>query len=229
MNEKYPKFDPYDVGEEECWERYAKRIKKAKEKEKIFEYPLDKDSREFIRYGLHKSMIVNMTPVEFLRLSLPKTHIRACSLDYLFDAFEKGEPKLDPLYLRIDASTKKIDYEDYPKKKCPVYGHEGRHRAEIAMDLGIKEVPVLIDYAPSYTLDGYNEIREFDKKRQEDDWKGNYYDLALKLMKQKWKAPNDCTINNIGSESYPDIFFVKEPKWKIRKKYKELRKKYKLE
>ena len=60
MSKEYPEYDSSDIGEEECWKRYAERVKKIKKEKKEFKYPLDKDSYEFVRYGLHKSKKVKI-------------------------------------------------------------------------------------------------------------------------------------------------------------------------
>lgn len=210
---EYPEYDPTDVpsGElnEECWERYAKRIKVMREKGMKFIFPLEKNTPMVFSEipGLHKAMIVMMKPTEFLKLSLPKSHIRACSLDFLLDAFEFGEPKLDPLYLSVSGET------------CEVNGHQGRHRAEIANDLGVEEIPVVIDFSPNYTLKGYDEIRELERRWKEKDFKKSIIEDALDLMEEKWEAPDTCVIENLIPET-PRLFKVDIAEIEQRRKQK---------
>lgn len=174
-----------------CWKRYKTRLDALKSKREKYEYPLNKSSDIFLNFHkYHRAMMVDMKPDKFLKLAIPKGHVRKCSLEYLFDAYEFGEPKLDPLVLEVN-------------EKCQVIGHEGRHRAEIASDLGVETIPVSIGYYPHYTLttgdDGNkinNDISDLYFKRKE----GTYYDAIMKY-KNKWVAPNNCTVENLQPES----------------------------
>jgi hypothetical protein len=208
----YPEYSLYDFIEDdsECWERYAERIKEMRNSGRKFKFPLNKNSRQLVSGGgLHKSLIVEMSPKRFLNLAKPKEYIRGCSLDYLLDAFDKGDPKIDPLLLSVFVKDVEecISGTDKNKKRCMVVGHEGRHRAEIAMDLNIDRVPVIIDYAPDYTLItesgnvDYKTVNEFERRFRDKEFEtGNAYDEALKMMGDKWKHPDKCSVDNLVKE-----------------------------
>lgn len=234
MNE-YPKYELFQktdaVEQEECWKKYSNRIKKIKSENKEIQYPLDKNAYTFYpQHEYHKCLVTDITPKKFLELSKPKATIRACSLDYLLDAFEYNAPTIPPVYLSIDPSN------------CVVNGHEGRHRAEIANDLDIDKIPISICYYGDYTLLKHdkefrreavdydaihranNEMKNVYKKEK----KGNLYDTLLKNLKDKWKTPNNCTINNLKKEG-KSIFDSSLSFSDIEEKREMYRKKYGLE
>lgn len=241
---EYPKFSPLTTEDEALWERYAQRIKELKAKKEKHEYPLDKNSPEFSRHsGFHRAMITHITPKEFLELAAPKAHIRESSLDYLLDAFENGDHKLGPLMLYIRAD----------EKGCRVTGHQGRHRAEIAYDLDVEIIPVILNFDPDYTLDvdppegegydlveefggrwmaylvtkgGYEHLKEDAKPYAEGQpFKNSAYEDAIELMGDKWQEPEGCVISNLEPEE-PYLHFTTIEE--IKEKWKEYRKKYGL-
>lgn len=221
---KYPEFDPFEpIAEEtldECWERYAQRIKELKAKGVELNYPLDKNSNVFIDLGaFYKGIIQMISPEKFMELSFPKAYIRACSLDYLVDAFASGNPQLDPLELWVDPNT------------CQVFEHNGRHRAEIAYDLDIKEIPVVITFHPFKTIgdteEGYKSLYEFyDMRVSRKNVKVSIFDDAMELLAQHWKVPDNCTIENLIPEKMRTVRSeTVEEKLAWIKKIQELRKK----
>ena len=207
---KYPEyrelFTTTPEEQEACWQHYAERITRLRAKGVKYTFPIDKNSYHFIggHYGFHKAMIVKMKPKEFLALAQPKAHINVCSLDYLLDAFEFGEPQIPPLTLRINAD------------RCDVIAHNGRHRAEIANDLGVEEIPVILDFAPNYTLplpEGYDLANEFEDRWRKNNFKKSAYDDALELMGDKWQEPKGCIIEVMASEGlsiFEDIMRERE-------------------
>jgi hypothetical protein len=81
-----------------------------------------------------KGKIVNMSPQQFLKLALklPEKYFENCPrLDELKEKIGKEQPMDIPM-LMVDVKNKQV------------IGHEGRHRARAALDLGIKEMPVFI-------------------------------------------------------------------------------------
>lgn len=222
MSKEYPKYSPYAKGDQdECWKRYSKRIKKMLDSGEKFEYPLDKMGYGlYPQYEYYRALLTDISPSKFLNLAIPKSHINHCSLDYLLDAFEYREPKLNPVYFNID----------YHKDKCRVIGHEGRHRAEIAQDLGIERIPITLRFSGEDTLlikrndredvdydsanETYDELREISKKEKE----GTYYDTLMKL-KDKWTYPNKCYIHNLYPERIEGFAEIREERKKFRKSY----------
>lgn len=93
-----------------------------------------------------KGKMVYASPDKFLSLARKLEHPRADSLTYLRDKMLNGE-KLDYLILFVDMNKKKVT------------GHEGRHRATIARELGIKKVPIFV-----YTGNSYARTPEWTKK-----------------------------------------------------------------
>ncbi len=83
--------------------------------------------------------IVLMSPAEFIRLAGGLPYDEAHTLpwrnrsdyDALRTRMAHGLP-IDALFLDVDADTGQVE------------SHEGRHRAMIAQELGIKEVPVIL-------------------------------------------------------------------------------------
>lgn len=219
---EYPKYDPREVGDEACYAKYGKRfcdIKARLTKSELenLKYPLNKDSLN-LRYcgrtpdysgiSFHKCLLTWMSPNRFLELAIPKAHIRESSLDYLWDSFEHQKDNLDPLYLRVSIDDRTDECE------VGLGGHEGRHRAEIAKDLGIKEVPVLIDIAPHYTAideDGdvaYDPIQEHEDDIRNKTMKTSLYDSLMNRVAPYWKMPDNCQIKDIKPERqtlYPSM------------------------
>jgi hypothetical protein len=104
-----------------------------------FDYPLAKGSEIQSYGGMEgwKGKIVWMSPDKFLQLAnpLPEEYKKRKEFDTiknaLKDRFKRGLPT-DFLVLEVDVERKKV------------IGHEGRHRAIAAKELGIDTVPVLI-------------------------------------------------------------------------------------
>lgn len=126
---------------------------------KKLEYNLaqGKDQSAFlIGYRPQSEKLVEMTPKEFLKLTIPHKYgkfllnpavvsaqdlppvIGELNLTGLKQKLVNGD-KLDALYLDVDVNTFKVQR------------HEGRHRALAAAQLGIETVPVLL-----YARDGYD-------------------------------------------------------------------------
>jgi hypothetical protein len=107
-----------------------------------------------------------MSPAKFLRLCYPLPDYEKndeSSLN-LRNRMEKGLP-VDPLVLVIDVTKKKVT------------GHEGRHRATVANELGIKTVPVLIYTGSSF--------------RRVPSWSPEDHEMADKAdFKPEWAKEN---------------------------------------
>lgn len=105
------------------------------------EYPLagKEDLQSYEGMAGWKGKIVWMPPEKFLRLAYPLPDYQMNEKSYwtLMDRMKKGLP-LDFLVLQIDVEKKKVT------------GHEGRHRATVAKQLGIASVPVLIFTGSSF-------------------------------------------------------------------------------
>lgn len=78
-----------------------------------------------------------MSPQQFLQLA-PPTYYSEEVLQKLKQKMQKGEP-LDALWLDVDVKTGRV------------LQHVGRHRAKVALELGIGFVPVVL-----YAKDGYD-------------------------------------------------------------------------
>lgn len=94
-------------------------------------YPLakQKDMDAYADYPDWKGIIVYMSPDKYLSFALPLKYPDKRSLEKLRDRMRKNQP-IDPPVLEI--------------RNWEVVTHDGRHRATIAKELGIKSIPVLI-------------------------------------------------------------------------------------
>jgi len=94
-----------------------------------------------------KGKLVWMPPEKFLKLAhpLPEDQMNKKSYLKLKDRMINGLP-LDFLVLEVNMKLRKV------------VGHEGRHRAIVAKELGIQEVPVLI-----YTGSGFDRVPNWNK------------------------------------------------------------------
>lgn len=105
------------------------------------EYPLARgqDMQSFQGMEGWKGKLVWMTPEKFLGLAYPLPDYAMTERSYwnLRHRMLTGLP-VDFLALKIDPVKKKV------------IGHEGRHRATVAKELGIKSVPVLIYFTEEY-------------------------------------------------------------------------------
>lgn len=108
------------------------------------EYPLAKGDELQTHQGDigWKGKIIWTTPQKFMSMahSLPDYAMNEKSYFNLHKRMKEGLP-IDPLKLVVDMSEKKV------------IGHEGRHRAKVAQELGIQKVPVLI-----YTGSGFDRV-----------------------------------------------------------------------
>lgn len=84
-----------------------------------------------------KGKIVWMSPDKFLSLVYPLKYPSKLGLSHLEKRMKEKLP-IDFLVLKVDSKRKKI------------IGHEGRHRATVAKELGIEKVPVLVYFEESY-------------------------------------------------------------------------------
>jgi hypothetical protein len=100
-----------------------------------------------------------MSPDKFLRLCypLPDYEKNDISSQNLRNRMLKGLP-IDFLVLTIDVNKKKV------------VGHEGRHRATIAKELGIKQVPVLI-----YTGSNFKRVPQWSPEDHEMADKADFH------------------------------------------------------
>lgn len=232
---EYPEFKMFggtsEEEQESCWEHYSKRINEMKQQERDFEYPLDKNAYIFYpQHEYHKCLVTEISPQKFLDLAKPKSTIRVCSLDFLLDAFDYNEPLIPPVYLSVSPND------------CSINGHEGRHRAEIANDLGVKKIPISICYYGDYTLVKYDkmfgrEMVDYDaindasvemKAVYRKEKEGNLYDTLVGNLGDKWEFPNKCTINNLKKEG-KSIFDGSKELEEVEQERGEFRKKYGLD
>lgn len=193
MSKKYPEYSGSGahIDQDNCWKRYSAKIKKMRESGRSFKYPIN---YKHVHIGdVGRTKIDEIAPSHFLRLALPKAHINFCSLDYLLDAFELGEPTAPIPFLRISFNR--------DKDRCDISGHEGRHRSEIANDLGIEKIPLFLKYNDYVYMDekdrpDYNTMNELSQLlvTEDNNWEN--------LMKYKDKSiyPNDCSIYKLYPE-----------------------------
>lgn len=100
-----------------------------------------------------KGKVVYMTPDKFLKLAakLSDEGYSPKSMENIRSRFSKQLPT-DPLILYVDMSRKKVT------------GHEGRHRARVAQEMGIEKVPVFVftgscyKRTPKWTPEEHEEI-----------------------------------------------------------------------
>lgn len=105
------------------------------------EYPLASkdDQQSYGGMAGWKGKIVWMTPDKFLKLCYPlkKDSTNPQSIENLQRRMKNNLP-IDFLVLKVDSQKKKV------------IGHEGRHRATTAKELGIEKVPVLVYFEEAY-------------------------------------------------------------------------------
>lgn len=208
---EYPEYDSFDIGDKECYELYAKKLKEMLKEKKEFTYPLDTEDVYIADVGRTRTDTID--PCKFIDLALPKAHIRKCSLPYITDAYKYGVPKLSPVQLWVD-------------HECNVILHSGRHRASVACDLGIKKIPILIKY-PDYVYGGEDSItkmREVSKllQNENNDWEN------LNKYKDEFIYPNECSIDNLKKEKQGVFRIGDYNPEKAKKRNKELRDKYSI-
>lgn len=95
-------------------------------------------SAYLIGYRPKSEKLVWISPTKFLSLAGYAIAYDKESLEKVRRRMQTSEP-LDALYLDVDVNTHQVRQ------------HEGRHRAKVAQELGIKKVPVLL-----YAKDGYD-------------------------------------------------------------------------
>lgn len=114
--------------------------------------------KDVVQYGGDidwKGKIIWMSPERFLHLAapLPSYLVNRESIENLKSRFQQNQ-FVDPLVLCVDMATRKI------------IGHEGRHRAKVCMEVGVKEVPVLIftgsgyDRTPNWTPEQHKDVED---------------------------------------------------------------------
>jgi len=104
-----------------------------------------------------KGKIIHISPQKFINLAAPLDErlVNSKSIENLKNRMVNQLP-LDPLVLVVDMKTKEV------------VGHEGRHRARVAMDMGVKIVPVLMltgsNYSrtPNWTPEQHKEVEDVD-------------------------------------------------------------------
>lgn len=82
-------------------------------------------------YQKNSQQEVRMSPQTFLRLAVPKLAFSQESLDKLKQRMVSNQ-EIDPPYLDVDIDSGEI------------LSHEGRHRSQAAIELGITEMPVIL-------------------------------------------------------------------------------------
>jgi hypothetical protein len=174
----YPKYEQiYD--DDLYYEKYAERLERIRKEGMEVKYPFKINSRKlsdgYPNFELKNTIFLYVTPERFLELAFPKAHINITSIDYLFDAFEFGDPELDPLFLYVDP-------------KLRVIQHEGRHRAEISRDLDIELLPIVIKFTYIYTDLTYKDIIDYEGKVEENgfDFK-DFMNIQDKVVSLKTK------------------------------------------
>lgn len=205
--------------EEKClkdwgYKTYAKRFEQLiKKGKKEYKYPADLKGDGFYT-RLNRCILTDISPYLFTVLAAPKCSIREYSVNYLWDTFENQKEKLDPLNLDIDENT------------CRIFGHEGRHRAEISHDLGIKKVPVKVcfsRYRPFKIVGDDYPDNKANRLREEIIKHGYSKELVDKWMADNnasWNFPEGCDLDNVKTEA------VGVEQYKTRDKADDLRNEY---
>tara|TARA_R110002051_G_scaffold41230_1_gene85168 strand:+ start:181 stop:798 length:618 start_codon:yes stop_codon:yes gene_type:complete len=125
-----------------------KRSGQSKEHEELFGFTQNMQKGEI--------KFVSMTPDKFLSLvpeDFEHSALEEWKLEPIREGFKKGNWMKTP-FLELDVKNKRIKT------------HEGRHRAWVAKELGIKEIPVV------YFTDGYI-FDELDDETKQDITNGN--------------------------------------------------------
>lgn len=145
------------------------------------EYPMANDDELHSFGGMRgwKGKIVWMPPEKFLKLVNPLPDYQMSEKSY-WNIKRRIENKLplDFLVLKIDPEKKKV------------IGHEGRHRATVAKEMGIKEVPVLI-----WVADPYPRVPKWTDKEHEFADKAEF--------KPEWEV-DEALINEVHLEDLSD-------------------------
>lgn len=128
------------------------------------DYPLAKgeDQQSYEGHAGWKGKIVWMAPQKFLNLCHPLPDYAMNDQSYWnLKKRMKEQLPIDFLVLKVDSKQKKV------------IGHEGRHRATVAKEMGIEKVPVLI-----YFEEGYPRVPK---------WGPEHHDFADKAeFKPEW-------------------------------------------
>jgi len=110
-------------------------------------------------FSLHPESIilVHMDPGDFLGLAAP-SHLGEENIEHLKAAIEKGDELPLPFLTVVQRGG-----------KCIVSSHEGRHRAEAARRLGLKDFPVLIFFEepnPNWPVSGMYKYLPLEREKQ---------------------------------------------------------------
>lgn len=190
MTEEYPEYSWADIGDEECYELYAEKLKDFAELDKDYEYPLT-DSKHIDLLGdVGRTGLDEIDPCLFVDLAKPKAHIRQCSLPYIMDAYKYGKPKLEPVYFSVNN-----------RDNCQINGHQGRHRAQVACDLGINRIPIMINYRDYAYPDDETGFANLDLMKEANKYlRENGFKKYYKKYKDITIAPNHCYLINLKKE-----------------------------
>ena len=149
--EKYPyEKIPFEIQAQRSAERQLTHFRLDTDRDGVLDF---RDCRPFNPFlqdtdfipaqvsGYEKSRkLVRMSPKEYLELALPKSH------DYSrFDANAYDQESLKNLRYRMEEELE-IDPPSFTvdMESGAIINHSGRHRAYIAYELGIKQIPVIV-------------------------------------------------------------------------------------
>jgi hypothetical protein len=107
----------------------------------IIDYP-----EEF--HSIRQKSVVKMSPDEFLRLARQTGENRPGRVPYSQEEYERiirQESKIARVKMGLqEGKDIPAGYIEFPPKGNIPIGHEGRHRAIAARELGLKEIPVVL-------------------------------------------------------------------------------------
>jgi hypothetical protein len=135
-------------------------------------------TRDFSKYKPASQREVELTPDEFLCLAktertLADIRDRKAAIDQACatrDDFPRSERAIESYRTLIsNGRSVEIPFLDFNQEDLKIAGHEGRHRATIARQLGITEIPTIIFFRDSHSFIDASDagMEAFERFREE--------------------------------------------------------------